>query len=46
MLDHFDAGALGGIDHLERGLQAAFVVDADLGDDERRMRGADLSAGD
>ena len=34
MLDDFDPGPFRGVDHFERGLQAAFVVDADLGNDE------------
>ena len=35
MLDDFDAGASGGIDHLLGDGEAALVIDADFGDDER-----------
>ena len=42
MLDDLDAGAGGGIDHLFGDVEAAFVIDADLGNDERRMGRADL----
>ena len=46
MLDDFDAGAGRGVHHLLRDGEAALVIDADFGDDERRMRGADPPAGD
>ena len=46
MLDDFDAGASGGVDHLPGDVEAAFVVDADFGNHEWRMGRADLPAGD
>src|SRR5207248_8915064 len=38
------AGGVGVIDHLKRLLKAAFVIDADFGDDQRRVLGADEPA--
>jgi hypothetical protein len=45
VLDHLDAGAPGGVHHLEGGFHTALVIDADLSDDERWMSRADLAAG-
>ncbi len=46
VLDHLAAGAVSGIDHAFGHIQAAAVVDADLGDDQWRVLGADVAVGD
>ena len=46
MLDHFDAGARRGVDHLSGEGELAAVVDADLGDDERHVGGTDPAVSD
>ena len=46
MLDAFAARQMGKAHHFLRNLQAATVVDSDLGDHKRRVGGADLAVGD
>ena len=44
-LDDLGAGIGGRIDQLQRLLDLAFVIDADLGNHQRRMIGTDLTTG-
>ena len=46
VLDDLDAGARRRVDHLLRDVEAAVVVDADLGDDERHVGGTDRAVSD